>query len=129
NGPPGLGSIRTLMLEQKESAGRTDMRATVSFAGQRQGIFSWLAAPAPMRALDFVSPEAAFVAAFTMQAPGRVLDELQSTGLLASHDMDQGQSKYGVNIRADLAAPLGGELAIAMDGPILPPSWKLVVEV
>ena len=127
--PAGLSSVRTLMLEQKESAGRMEMRATVSFAGQRQGVFAWLAAPAPMRSLDFISPDAAFAAAFTMQAPGRVLDELQATGLLAGHDMDEAQSKYGINVKADLAAPLGGEFAVAMDGPILPPSWKLVVEV
>jgi FecR protein len=127
--PTGLSSIRTVMLEQKENAGRPEMRATVGFAGDRQGFFAWLAAPAPMRALDFITPDAAFVAAFAMKAPGRVLEELQSTGLLASHDMDEAQSKYGINVKADLAAPLGGEFAVALDGPMLPPSWKLVVEV
>ncbi len=35
-----------------------------------------------------------------------------------------------MNIRNDIAAPLGGEFAFAIDGPILPtPSWKLVFEV
>jgi hypothetical protein len=127
--PPGLSSVRTLLLEQKESGGKVEMRASVGFEGQRQGFFAWLAAPAPMRSLDFITPEAALVAAFTMQAPGRVLEELQSMGLFASHDMDEAQVKYGINVKADLAAPLGGEFAIAMDGPVMPPSWKLVVEV
>jgi hypothetical protein len=127
--PLGLASVRTLLLEHKETGGRTDMRASVAFQGQRQGIFAWLAPPAPMRALDFLSPEASFVAAFTMKSPGQVFDELQSSGILASHDLEEARSKYGFDVKGDLAAPLGGEFAVAMDGPMLPPSWKLVVEV
>jgi hypothetical protein len=35
-----------------------------------------------------------------------------------------------LNLRNDLAASLGGEAALALDGPLLPtPSWKLIVEV
>jgi hypothetical protein len=35
-----------------------------------------------------------------------------------------------LDLRKDFAAPLGGEYAFAIDGPILPtPSWKLVFEV
>jgi len=35
-----------------------------------------------------------------------------------------------IDIRRDIAQPLGGEFAIALDGPILPnPSWKLILEV
>jgi hypothetical protein len=40
------------------------------------------------------------------------------------------QRDHGLNLRNDFAAPLGGEYAFAIDGPILPtPSWKLVVQV
>jgi hypothetical protein len=35
-----------------------------------------------------------------------------------------------LNLRSEFAAPLGGEYAFAIDGPILPtPSWKLVIQV
>jgi hypothetical protein len=126
---PGATSIRSLLVEQKESAGRTDMRATVSFQGPRQGVFSWLAPPAPMRSLDFVSPEAGFVAAFTMKSPAQALDDLQARDGLFSQDLIDSLAKSGFNLKADLAAPLGGEFALALDGPVLPPAWKLVVEV
>jgi hypothetical protein len=118
NRPPGLANIRSLLVEQKEISGRTDTRASVTFHGPRQGIFSWLAPPAPMRALDFVSPEAGFVAAFTMKTPAQVLQDLQANNTLK---LDRELP--------ELAATLGGEFAVAVDGPVFPPAWKLVVEV
>ena len=35
-----------------------------------------------------------------------------------------------MNIRDDLASALGGEVTVALDGPVLPtPSWKAIIEV
>jgi hypothetical protein len=40
------------------------------------------------------------------------------------------EAEHGLSLREDLAATLGGDFAIAFDGPWLPtPSWKLVLEV
>ncbi len=45
-------------------------------------------------------------------------------------NLDKQQAERGLDIRNDIAAPLGGEFAFAIDGPILPtPSWKMVFEV
>jgi len=44
--------------------------------------------------------------------------------------LDDLQKNHGLNLRNDIAAPLGGEYAFAIDGPILPtPSWKLIFQV
>jgi hypothetical protein len=44
--------------------------------------------------------------------------------------LDEFQREAGIDIRRDLAEPLGGEFAVAIDGPVLPtPSWKVIMEV
>jgi hypothetical protein len=40
------------------------------------------------------------------------------------------EAKLNINFRDDLAASLGGEFLLSLDGPVLPtPSWKAVIEV
>jgi hypothetical protein len=40
------------------------------------------------------------------------------------------ESKTGVRLVDDIAAPLGGEVTFAFDGPVLPtPRWKVILEV
>jgi hypothetical protein len=47
-----------------------------------------------------------------------------------SQHLSEFEAKTGVNVLDDLAAPLGGEVTMAFDGPMLPtPRWKLILEV
>jgi hypothetical protein len=44
--------------------------------------------------------------------------------------MAEFEAKTGVNVLNDIAAPLGGEVTMAFDGPMIPtPRWKLIFEV
>ncbi len=129
-----LGGVQTMLIEQKEMQGQVNTRATFGFSGQRTGIASWLARPAAINALDFVSPEASALGAFVLLNPGTIVDEMFA--MLEKSDADfraklnETESKLGVDIRRDLAGTLGAEMAFALDGPAFPtPSWKLVVEV
>ncbi len=130
----GLDGLRYLILERKVVAGESHTQAVLSFAGARRGIASWLADPAPMGALDFVSPQAQAAAAFVFKSPALVFDD--AFGLITSNDPEARdelarlESKLDLSLREDLAATLGGELALALDGPLLPtPAWKVVIEV
>ncbi|HEY2931578.1 MAG TPA: FecR domain-containing protein [Acidobacteriota bacterium] len=130
----GVADMQQLIIEQKTVSGRSENRAVLSFNQSRQGIAGWLAEPAPMGTLDFVSPDSPLIASFVLKQPVAIVDEIislvQKSDPKAWHDILEFQSQHGVDIRSDFAAPLGGEFLFALDGPILPsPSWKLVVEV
>jgi hypothetical protein len=130
----GVYDMQHLLIERKEAGGKTENSATLTFAQQRRGMASWLAAPAPMGALDFISPDASFVAAFVVKQPRVAAEELFGALRAVDPNFDQAQaafeSRAGVSALDDLAGPLGGEVAFAIDGPVLPlPSWKFAIEV
>ena len=130
----GLLDLKYFIVEQKEKAGKTQSRAVLTFTQSRRGVASWLAAPGPMGTLKFISPDANVTAAFVVKEPTALVDDLlgfiDTTRPGLRQQLSQLESKHGINVRNDIAAPLGGEFAFAIDGPVLPtPSWKMVVEV
>jgi ferric-dicitrate binding protein FerR (iron transport regulator) len=130
----GILSVKYFVLDQKEAAGKTHTQAVLSFNDPQHGIPSWLAAPAPMGSLEYISPDANVVAGFVVKDPSRLVDDLLGVIETVAPDLrknvDKLQADHGLDIRNDIAAPLGGEFAFAIDGPILPtPSWKMVFEV
>ena len=130
----GFGATRYLIVEHREAAGVKENRAMLNFEGDRRGMASWLAAPAPIGGLDFVSPDASVVTAFIAKNPQAMLDDLM--GFLQSQDDKAGsarsefESAVGVDLRADLAGSLSGEVVIALDGSAVPlPEWVVAMEV
>lgn len=125
-GAPPLAGARYFIAEQKEVNHQMEMRAVVGFDGPRTGMAAWLADPSPMGALDYVSPDATVVTAFVVKNSAVIVDEV--AGVVRKAPADLGVP--GFDPRNDLAGSLGGEFALALDGPAFPvPSWKLVSEV
>ena len=63
-----------------------------------------------------------------------MFDDVFSTIGLAEPNLGKGlaeaNTELGLDIRNDLVSALGGEMTIALDGPVLPtPSWKAIIEV
>jgi hypothetical protein len=130
----GVMNLNSFVLDQKQTNGKTHTRAVLSYDQTDRGITSWLAQPGPMGSLDYISPDANLVAAFVIKDPTAVVDDLLRVINSVSPDvkthLDKLEREHGLNVRNDFAAPLGGEYAFAIDGPILPtPSWKLVIQV
>jgi hypothetical protein len=122
-GDSALG-LRYLVAEQKEVNHQPETRATLGFDASNTGIGSWLAAPAPMGALDYISPDATVLAAFVVRMPADIVSQV--TGVARKTPAEIGAEG---DIAKDLAASLGGEFALSLDGPAFPvPSWKLVIE-
>lgn len=132
--PPGIEDVRTLTMEHREVGGKSESRATLSFASERQGIASWLAAPASLGSLEFVSPDASMVTSVVITNPRSIVEEIfQVIGRgdpNLAQNLVQLETKTGVNVLDEITAPLGGEVTMAFDGSVLPtPRWKLIFEV
>ncbi|MEP6569787.1 MAG: FecR domain-containing protein [Acidobacteriota bacterium] len=130
----GILNLKYFVLDQTNLEGKTHTSANVSFNEGERGIPSWLADPGPMGSLEYISPDANVVAGFVVRDPVKLVDDLLGVIETVSPDLrknlDKQQADHGLDIRKDIAAPLGGEFAFAIDGPILPtPSWKMVFEV
>jgi len=130
----GMLDASTMVIERHRDGEWYATNAEVRFSNERRGIVAWLADPAPMGSLEFVSP-GAYVAASAVTKDGiEMFDDLLE---MASNidettlaQLELFQQVVGIDLREDFAATIGGEATFALDGPMLPvPSWKLIVEV
>ncbi len=129
----GVADLSVLIAEHKNSGGDLVDRATLTFDQPRQGLAGMLAKPAAMGCMDFVTPEATVMFAAALKEPKviaeewvKLLDSAQPGFREARKEQDAEES---LSLAMDLAAQLGGEIAIAIDGPLLPtPAWKIVLE-
>jgi hypothetical protein len=130
----GFNDIKYLIATRGETSNHGDNRITLEFSGPRRGIASWLAAPAPVGSLDYVSANAGAAVSFVAKQPALMFDDLFTTIGASEPNFSKGlaeaSAELGLNIREDLASALGGEMTLALDGPVLPtPSWKAIIEV
>lgn len=130
----GAANLEHALLERRRQGDATETRASLFFDGPREGVFSWLAAPAPMRSLDFVSAEATVALAGVTKEPVEMLADLASflrtAGTPTPSGLEELSRELGFDVEQDLAAALGGEITVAVDGPMLQGiPWKLVLEV
>jgi hypothetical protein len=130
----GLLDATTMVVSSNRRHDRRSLDASLDFIGPRRGAAAWLAAPAPMGSLEYVSPAASVVVAAVSEDAAVIFDQLVAAVIAqnaqAEAELAEFERLVGIDLRADLAATLGGEGAFAIDGPVLPvPSWKLIVEV
>jgi hypothetical protein len=130
----GFNNLKYLVATRSDKPNHGENRLTLEFTGARRGIPSWLAEPAPMGSLDYVSTNAGAAVSAVAKQPALMLDDLFS--MIGSSDpnfsknLAEMNSQLGFDLRDDLAGALGGEMTLALDGPLLPtPSWKMIVEV
>jgi FecR protein len=131
----GFADMRYVIATHGSASGQTENRAVLGFAQQRSGIASWLAAPAPMGSLNFVSADAGAVVSVVTKQPAKMFDDV--VAMVQAHnetnvsaELQQEEAQLGVDLRNNLAGALGGEVTFALDRPVLPkPSWKLIAEV
>ncbi len=131
-GVAGLSDVRFLVAESRSVGGETENRASVTFAQNRKGVAAWLSAPGPMGSLDFVSPDAQFSVSMLLKNASTIVDDIVAMAGRLTGQKEPGQKPSGENSDLDreMASAFGGEVTVALDGPIFPmPSWKIAAEV
>ena len=130
----GVENVDYVVFERREVGNRTENTASLNFGAQRTGVAAWLGAPGPLSTLDFVSPDAGAAISVVMKNPRQAVEEMLAGLRKRNPDTDAQlskiESKLGLKIVDDIAGPLGSEMTIAQDGPLLPDlSWKFAIEV
>src|SRR2546429_1532741 len=74
----GFNNVKYLVATRSDTPNHGDNRLTLEFAGARVGIPSWLAEPAPMGSLDYVSANAEAAVSLVAKQPALMFDDLLS---------------------------------------------------
>lgn len=130
----GFADVRYAVWKHNMVSGQAVTQAELSFIGPRHGVASWLAAPAPLGSLDFVSPKAIAAGAVVLKSPAAIFEDVKelATAFNSNAFATLGQSEQALNLslKDDLLSLLGGEIALELDNLTPPPAeWKTMLRV
>ena len=133
----GFADVKYLIAERKEAAGETSNGAELSFSGPRHGVASWLAAPAPLGSLDFVSTNAALATSLAIKSPAQMFDDILAIAKIGNPDVEtglaQGEAAVNLKLKDDLLNKIGKDITLSVDGPMdsmnSTPPWKVIIQV
>jgi len=120
----GFADMKYFIWEHKNLAGHRFSQTELSFTGPRHGIASWLAAPAPMGSLDFVSPSAMLVGTVLLKSPVQIFEDVKeifgASNPSSFAAFEQSEQAMGLSLKDDLLRYLGGEITGELDslGPL-----------
>ncbi|MGA2376490.1 MAG: hypothetical protein ABSF72_13290 [Candidatus Sulfotelmatobacter sp.] len=128
----GLKDAKYAVWEYQHRAQGSDSQMELSFVGPRHGIASWLAAPAPLGSLDFISPQAAIVSSVHLKNLGEIFDEIEdisaSSNPAALANVAHMEQALHISLRDDLLSLLPGEITFEAEGFAEPkPDWKIIL--
>ena len=130
----GFADMKYLVWEHTRSNGQTVSEVELSFTGPRRAAAAWLAKPAPLGSLDFVSPKAILAGTLVLASPARIFDDIKEfTGTSNANSfasITQMEHVLKLSLRDDLLNCLGGEITLELDTVAPPqPEWKAILKV
>lgn len=129
----GFKDVKYLVWSHKNVGGTPVGEMELSFIGPRHGAAAWLAPPAPVGSLNFVSPKSVFVGSFLFRNLAVVFDDIQA--LSASNPqafgaLPQMEQAMHFSLRDDVLSHLDGEITLAIDDLSAPqPQWRAILRV
>jgi type II secretory pathway pseudopilin PulG len=130
----GFADLKYFIWEHKDVPGQASSRVELSFNGPRHGVASWLAAPAPLGSLDFVSPKAVMAVVFRLKNLAEVYDDVReiadSMGSGGFAFVAQAEEQLNISFKEALFRKFGGEIALEMTslGGQQEPVWKVILQ-
>jgi len=130
----GFADMKYLVWEHKSVAGQEVSQAELSFTGPRHGVAAWIAKPAPLGSLDFVSPEAMMAGTMVLTSPAQIFDDVREIATASNPNafatLTQAEQVLKLNLKEDLLRQLGGEITLELDKIAAPrPEWKAILKV
>lgn len=118
----GIGSVASVVASNGFTDQASNRALRLSFDGERQGLFRWIGAPAPLASARAMAPGTWFYAAMRTDRPTQIVADLMAMG-----GRDVGLDPALLD---DLAQSLGNEVALGLGQPMLPlPKVRLAIEV
>lgn len=130
----GFADMKYVVWEHKELAGQAVSEAELSFGVARHGAASWLAKPAPLGSLEFVSPKAMLAGTVVLSSPAQFLDDVKDLTSISDPNafasLAQMEQVLNLSLKEDLLSYLGGEITLEVDDITPPkPEWKAILQV
>jgi len=124
----GFADVQYFVWEHRNSAGHPLSQTELSFTGPRHGVASWLAAPAPLGSLDFVSPKAMLVGTLLLVSPAKIFEDVKELTTASNPNafagLEQMELALNLSLKDDLLSLLGGEITGELDSLTLPENGK-----
>jgi type IV pilus assembly protein PilA len=123
----GFSDAKYALWEYSDVPGLAPSQSEVSFVGPRRGIASWLAAPARLSGLDFVSPDAALVMSVLLKNPAEIFADIKELTLSSNAQSTQNMANLEP-VLMPILSQLTGDITLELDTlPPALPEWKVII--
>lgn len=130
----GFADMKYLIWDHTTVESKLVSQSEVSFTAPRHGFASWLASPAPLGSLDFVSPTSVIATSIVLVQPAKMFDDAQKFFSSSASNpfaaVTQMEKLLKISLKDDLLSHLTGELTLELDSlNANPPAWKAILQV
>jgi hypothetical protein len=130
----GFADMKYLVWAHKSLAGQEVSQAELSFTSPRHGVAAWIAKPAPLGSLDFVSPKTMVAVTMVLTSPAQIFEDLRELATASNPNafatLTQAEQVLKLSLKEDLLRYLAGEITLELDSIAPPrPEWKAILKV